>query len=79
MTIAVFCTLCIANLVIHYHEVAEKPHNAKLSNLELFAKVSKKYWASEVGAFIAMLFSIFVFGLCGFHTFLVNRAVTTQE
>ena len=24
-------------------------------------------------------FSIFVFGLCGFHTFLINRNLTTQE
>ena len=32
-----------------------------------------------IGAFIAILFSIFVFGLCGFHTYLVQKALTTQE
>ena len=32
-----------------------------------------------VGAFIAVLFSIFVFALCGFHSYIIGKALTTQE
>ena len=71
MTIILFSTLCIANLVLHFHEVRDNPDNEDLNGGEVFFKVFQKYWASMVGAFIAILFSIFVFGLCGFHTYLV--------
>ena len=74
-----FATLCIANMVIEYQEVRDDPNNWDLSGADVFQEVLKKYWASFIGAFIATLFSIFVFGLCGFHTYLVNVALTTQE
>jgi len=77
--IILFTTLCIANMVIHYGEVEENPENAHLSGPEVFHEVLKKYWASLLGAFIAVLFSIFVFSLCGFHTYLVQKALTTNE
>lgn len=57
----------------------DEPENHSLSGTDVFFEVFKKYWASLFGAFIATLFSIFVFGLCGYHTFLVNKALTTQE
>jgi len=79
LMIIVFTTLCIANLVIHYDEVRENPVNVDLTGGDVFYEVFAKYWASMVGAFIAVLFSIFVFGLCGFHTYLINRNLTTQE
>ena len=69
MTIVLFTTMCIANLVIHHGEVSEL--NPDLSGGEVTKQVFRKYWSSFVGAFIAIFFSIFVFGLCGFHTYLV--------
>ena len=64
---------------MHFHEVRDNPDNEDLDGGEVFFKVFQKYWASMVGAFIAILFSIFVFGLCGFHTYLIQKALTTQE
>ena len=77
LTICLFSTLCIANLLIHYNEVADDPVNKDLSGLEIFYEVLVRYWASLVGASIAALFSIFVFALFGFHTYLVQKALTT--
>lgn len=77
--IILFTTLCIANLVIHYQEVSADPDNEDKSFISVTGKVLSKYWASFVGAFIAIIFSIFVFGLCGYHSFLVSTALTTQE
>ena len=71
--------MCIANLVIHYNELSDNPENSDLSGTEIFWEVFQTYWVSMVGAFIAVLFSIFVFALCGFHTYLVFNALTTQE
>ena len=58
-------------MIIHYHEVADDPRNVDLGSFDIFFEVLVKYWASLVGAFIAGLFSIFIFGLYGFHTYLV--------
>ena len=69
--------MCICNIVIHYNEVSDSPDNDELESSEVFGKVFKKYWVSLVSGFIAVLFSIFVFALCGFHTFLVFKALTT--
>ena len=69
--------MCIANMVIHYHELSDNPDYSDQSNFEIFGEVFKAYWVSMVGAFIAVLFSIFVFALCGFHTYLVGKALTT--
>lgn len=79
LTIILFTTLCVANVVIHYNEVSDNPENADLSGGEVYWEVTKKYWVSMVGAFIAVLFSLFVFALCGFHTYLVFTSLTTQE
>ena len=73
-----FTSMCIANMVIHYQELEDDP-DLDHSGSEIFGEVMKKYWASFIGSFIAVLFSIFVFGLCGFHTYLVQSALTTQE
>ena len=70
--------MCIANMVIHYQELEDDPDFSD-SGSDIFGEVMKKYWASLIGSFIAVLFSIFVFGLCGFHTYLVQSALTTQE
>lgn len=77
LTILLFTVMCIANMVIHYNEVSDE--EVHLSGPEVFGKVLSKYWISIVGAFIAILFSIFVFGLWGFHTYLVHIGLTTQE
>lgn len=61
--------LCIANIVIEYDEVEQE--NPDMSGTEVFGEVMSKYWWSLVATFIATLFSIFVFGLCGFHTYLI--------
>lgn len=74
-----FTAMCIFNLVIHYHEVRDNPVNKDLSGADCFYEVFAKYWASLIGAFIAVIFSIFVFGLWGFHTYLINKNLTTQE
>ena len=63
--------MCISNLVLHSSDLAEDP-NIKVSNgAERFGEVLKDYWASLIGVIIAGVFSIFVCGLCGFHTYLV--------
>ena len=77
LTMALFITMCIANMVIHYGEVEDNPDNSDLSGAEVFGEVMKEYWISIVGSFIASVFSIFVFGLCGFHTYLVSIGLTT--
>ena len=77
ITIIVFATMCIANLLIHYHEVRDNPENYFWSNGDVYFEVFKNYWVSIVGAFIAILFAFFVFGLCGFHTYLVCKGATT--
>lgn len=69
--------MCLANIVIHYNEVRDNPDNEDLSGAEVFWEVFKQYWVSMLGAFIAVLFSIFVFALCGFHSYLVCKALTT--
>lgn len=79
LTIVLFTTLCICNIVIHFNELRGNPENEALSNSEVFLEVVKTYWVSLVGALFATLFSLFVFALCGFHTFLVFKALTTQE
>lgn len=57
LTIIIFTTLCIANLVIHYDEVENEPKNAEMSGGEIFFEVFSKYWISLVGSFIAVLVS----------------------
>ena len=79
LTIILFTTMCVANIVIHYNELSDNPENEDLSGAEVFWEVTKQYWVSMLGAFIAVLFSIFVFALCGFHSYLVCMALTTQE
>ena len=66
-------------MVIHYQEVREDPANSELSGSDVFFETFKLYWSALLGSFIAILFSVFVFGLCGYHSFLVNKALTTQE
>ena len=77
--IILFTTLCIANVVIHYNEISDDPSKQDLSGGEIFLRVFKTYWISFAGTFVAVLFSIFVFALCGFHTMLIFRGLTTQE
>lgn len=68
-TIVLLVVLCIANLVIDYD--LTEAENPNLSGMEVFGETMSTYWWSVVAAFIATLFSIFVFGLCGFHTYLI--------
>ena len=77
LTIILFTTLCLTNVVIHYNELRDNPKNDHLSGGEVYWEVTKTYWVSMLGAFIAVLFSLFVFALCGFHTYLVFLALTT--
>ena len=37
----------------------------------------KEWWGSIVVAFIAVLFSIFVFALMGFHSYIISIGLTT--
>ena len=39
MTIILFSTLCIANLVLHFHEVRDNPDNEDMGGGEVFFKV----------------------------------------
>ena len=77
LTIVLFMTMCIANMTIHYQEVRDNPKNEDLSGSDVFYEVFAKYWASLIGSFFALVMSIFVFGLCGFHTYLVSKGLTT--
>ena len=74
-----FISMTIANLAIHYEEVRDNPENEDLSGSDVFYEVFAKYWVSMLGSLIALVMSIFVFGLCGFHSYLVSVALTTQE
>ena len=69
VTIILLVTMCIANLVIDYEET-EKEH-PDMSGPEVFGETMSVYWWSFVASFICLVFSIFVFGLCGFHSYLV--------
>ena len=71
LTIALFTVMCIANLVLHSNDLAEDESLGITNGAERFGEVLKEYWASLIGVIIAGVFSIFVFGLCGFHTYLV--------
>ena len=71
LTIALFTFMCIANLVLHSSDLAEDESLGITNGAERFGEVLKEYWASLIGVIIASVFSIFVFGLCGFHTYLV--------
>ena len=57
-TIVVFTTMCIANMVIHYDEVANEPGNENKDGGEIFFEVFSKYWAALIGAFIAVFVSL---------------------
>ena len=71
LTIALFTAMCISNLVLHSSDLADDPDLQVSNGAERFGEVLKEYWASFLGVIIAGVFSIFVFGLCGFHTYLV--------
>ena len=81
MLIVVAATLCIANLVIHYQQVQETLLLAEdtASVGSILKEVLKQFPMSLVIAVFATVFSIFVFALCGFHTYLVSLNLTTQE
>ena len=76
-TIILLVAMCIANLYIEFEEISSE--NEDMSGPEIFGETLKKYWWSFIAAFIALVFSIFVFGLFGFHSYLVQNALTTQE
>ena len=79
LTIVLFTVMCIANLVLHSSDLADDESLGISNGAERFGEVLKEYWASLIGVIIAGVFSIFVFGLCGFHTYLVMKSLTTQE
>ena len=79
LTIFIFTFLCLANMILHVKDVKDDPENEGMGGGEAFRETMKSYWISLVGSFIAVVFSIFVFGLCGFHTYLVHIGLTTQE
>ena len=68
-TIILLVAMCIANLYIEFEEISNE--NEDMSGPEIFGETLKKYWWSFIAAFIALVFSIFVFGLFGFHSYLV--------
>lgn len=77
LTIILLVIMCIANLVIDYEEIEEAEENKDMAGYEIFGETMRAYWWSFVAAFFAIVFSIFVFGLCGFHTYLISKALTT--
>ena len=77
MTIILLVIMCIANLVIDYNEIEAAEENVDMAGHEVFGETMKAYWWSFIAAFFAIVFSIFVFGLCGFHTYLISKALTT--
>lgn len=81
LLIILYAYMCIANVLIHYQETFEEDlvANPETTWKEAFWDTLSRYWSSVLGAFVAFLFSIFIFALCGFHSYIVSRALTTQE
>lgn len=73
--------LCVANYVLHYQDIHANYHiqGEVRSFSELFLETVHTFPASFVVALFAVLFSFFVFTLCGFHSFIVSINLTTQE
>ena len=80
LTIMLTTSLCILNVVIHYQETKAN-HYDELGATPDFGPTMwitlKEYWGSVVVAFIATLFSIFVFALFGFHSYIISLNLTT--
>ena len=74
--------LCIFNVILHYRDTKEA-HLAEWGThppaLDVWKETLKEWWGSIIVAFIAVLFSIFVFALMGFHSYIISINLTTQE
>ena len=72
--------LCILNVVIHYRDT-KADHFEELGvhpkAMDVWKITLKEYWGSVVVAFVAVLFSIFVFALFGFHSYIISLNLTT--
>jgi palmitoyltransferase ZDHHC9/14/18 len=80
--IILMCSMCVANLVIHYKEEVDRfllsGHTEdEISKLGLVGQTFRDYWASAAVSIFAILFSIFVFALFGFHSFIAVYNLTT--
>ena len=77
--IALTTALCIVHVVVEFQEVAAA-HSAKgehPSNWHVTKMVLQQYWPSVAVAFVAILFSLFVVTLSGFHCYIVSLNLTT--
>ena len=77
LTILLLVIMCIANLVIDYAEIEASEDSVGLAGHEIFGETMASYWWSFLAALFCLIFSIFVFGLCGFHTYLISKSLTT--
>ena len=77
LVIALTTSLCILNVVIEFQETRANHSEEKLTNVEVWVLTFKEYWGSIVVAFVAVLFSIFVFALFGFHSYIISLNLTT--
>lgn len=66
--------MCVANLWLDYINLRSKyqNENAPQDSWQLFKMIAAAYPASFAIAIFSIVFSIFVFALCGFHSFLVG-------
>jgi len=65
---------------MHFHETKEAHADEFGLDPDFFSVLEvtfKEYWGSFIVAFIAVLFSIFVFILFGFHTLIISLNLTT--
>lgn len=60
-------------------EAEKKKEVFSITVWQLIRWTFKDYPASVCVAIFAVLFSIFVFALCGFHSFVISQNQTTQE
>ena len=73
--------LSIMNVFVHFYETKEDHLEEEIfrSNGDIWKLTCQKYWGSIAIAFYALLFGVFVFGLCGFHTWIISLNLSTYE
>ena len=73
--------LCICNVVIHFRETREEHRNDGIynSNSGIWVLTLKEYWGSILIAIYTVLFGVFVFALCVFHSYITSKNLTTYE
>ena len=73
--------LCIMNVNIHFIETrdAHKADGIYEDNFGIWKLTLTQYWGSILIALYAILFGVFVFALCAFHTLIISQNLTTYE